>query len=84
MTRAEVQQTVVDTLAWVAPEINPATLRGDVPFRDQIDLDSVDYLNFVIALHAQLGVEVPEADYGCLASLNGAVEYLAAKLGGVR
>ena len=81
MTRAEVQQTVVDTLARVAPEINPATLHGDVPFRDQIDLDSVDYLNFVIALHARLGVEVPEADYARLASLDGAVEYLATKLG---
>jgi acyl carrier protein len=84
MTRVELRQKVVDTLARIAPEVDPATLRGDVPFRDQVDLDSVDYLNFVIALHSQLGVEVPEADYARLSSLNGAVEYLAAKLGGVR
>ena len=81
MTRAELQRTVVETLAGVAPEIDAATIRGNVPFRDQVDLDSVDYLNFVIALHARLGVEVPEADYARLASLDGAVEYLAAKLG---
>lgn len=75
MTRTEVQQTIIAALGRVAPEVNAATLDADKPLRDQIDLDSVDYLNFVIDLHSQMGVEIPEADYGKLASLNAAVDY---------
>jgi hypothetical protein len=56
-------------------------LGGDEPFRQEFDLDAMDFLNFVIALHASLNVDVPEADYPKLATLNGAVEYLADRLG---
>jgi acyl carrier protein len=50
-----------------------------VSFRDQLDIDSMDFLNFVIAVHEALHVEIPEADYPKLATLNGCVEYLAAR-----
>ena len=46
-------------------------------FRDQLDLDSMDLLNFVIGLHTALGVDIPEADYSKLATLDGCVDYLA-------
>ena len=63
MTREEIRAAVLRTLGEIAPEADPATLAPDVPFRDQLDLDSMDHLNFVIALHAALQVEIPEADY---------------------
>lgn len=82
MTRAEIQEKVVQALASVAPEVDAASLDTDAALRDQVDLDSMDFLRFIIQLHKQLGVEVPEADYPKLASLAGAVDYLAARLGG--
>jgi acyl carrier protein len=78
MTRDEIRATVLRTLKEIAPESEMAAVAPDVPFRDQLDLDSMDYLNFVIALHAALGVEIPEADYPKLATLEACVDYLAA------
>jgi len=52
-----------------------------VAFRDQLDLDSMDLLNFVIGLHAALNVEIPEADYASLVTPDGCVGYLLSKLG---
>ncbi len=63
-----------------APEIDPQTLRPDDVFRQEFDLDSMDFLNFVIGLHGSLGVEVPEADYGKLATVKTAVDYLESRL----
>jgi acyl carrier protein len=78
MTRDEIRATVLRTLGEIAPEADLSTLKADEPFRDQLDVDSMDLLNFVIALHAALHVEIPEADYPRLATLDGCVDYLAA------
>jgi acyl carrier protein len=67
-------------LGEVAPEADLALLRPDTPLRDQLDIDSMDFLNFIIGLDRSLGVAVPESDYGHLASLQGCVDYLAEKL----
>jgi acyl carrier protein len=67
-------------LTSVAPEIDLQSLAPDRAFRQEFDLDSMDVLNFVIALHGRLGVDVPESDYVELASLNSAVDYLARRL----
>lgn len=80
MTRAEIQDRVMQALLSVAPELASASLKPDLPLRDQVDLDSMDFLRFVMELHKQLHVEVPEADYQKLASLSGAVDYVAARL----
>jgi acyl carrier protein len=58
------------------PEADPASIKPDVSFRDQLDIDSMDFLNFAIALHQTLGVDIPEADYGKLDTLDHCVEYL--------
>mgnify|MGYP006272891603 CR=1 FL=1 len=79
MTRADVEAAVRSVLSDVAPETAAVALRPDVPIRDQVDLDSFDYLNFIIGLHERLGVTVPEADYGQLMTLAGAVDYLMAR-----
>jgi acyl carrier protein len=81
MTRDEIRQAVLQALTSVAPEIDPNSLQPGTAFRQEFDLDSMDFLNFVIALHGSLGVNVPEGDYNRLATLDGAIDYLASRLG---
>jgi acyl carrier protein len=81
MTRDEIRQTVVDALSNVAPEGQYDRLKPDRPLRDQLDIDSYDFLNVIVRLHETLGIDIPEADYGKLSTLDATVAYLAAKLG---
>ena len=81
MTRDEIKDAVLRALCNVAPEADPATLVPDVNLRDQLDIDSMDFLNFVIGIHQELGVDVPEADYPGLQTLDDFVAYLAPKTG---
>lgn len=78
MTRDEIRSEVLRALGDIAPEADLSVLAADVSFRDQLDVDSMDLLTFVIALHTRLHVDIPEADYPKLATLNGCVDYLAA------
>jgi acyl carrier protein len=78
ITPDNLKDAVVRALTSIAPEINPAMIQPGVSFREQLDLDSVDFLNFVLALHDALDVDIPEADYPKLTSLDSAVAYLAA------
>jgi acyl carrier protein len=82
MTEAEIRAVVLATLQSIAPEVELDTLRGDRPLRSQVDLDSMDWLNFLLGLHEKLHVEIPEADYRKLVKLDDVVAYLAAKLAG--
>ncbi len=79
MTPAEIKDVVLGALTGVAPEIDPASIQPGISFRDQLDVDSMDFLNFVIALHHRLGVDIPEVDYPKLSTLDSAVAYLASK-----
>lgn len=79
LTTDEIRSTVLRILGEIAPEADLTRIKPDVSFRDQLDIDSMDFLNFVIAVHEALRVEIPEADYPKLATLNGCVEYLAAR-----
>jgi acyl carrier protein len=81
VTRDEIRNVVIRTLTAVAPEVDPSTLDPAEDLRDQVDLDSMDFLNLVIALSEELGVEVPESDYPKLATLDGMVAYVAAAVG---
>jgi acyl carrier protein len=76
MTRDQIKAVVFQTLGSIAPEADLYQIKPDVPLRDQLDIDSMDFLNFVIGLHKELNVEIPEADYPELATLNGCVAYL--------
>lgn len=84
MTHAEVEQKVRQALLSVAPEVETMPLQAALPLRDQVDIDSMDFLRFVLELHKQLGVDVPEADYQQLDSLERTVDYIAAKIGAQR
>lgn len=83
-TTEHVRETVLGVLARIAPEVDLTTIDPDVSLRDQVDLDSVDFLNFVIGVDQALGVSVPEADYAKLATLGGCLRYLEARLGAAR
>ena len=80
MAREDIATLVRRALASVAPESEDQTIDPETDFRDQMDLDSMDYLNFVIALQEATGIDIPERDYPQLASLNGCIDYLAARL----
>ncbi len=79
MTYLDLRAAVVATLREVAPEIDPSLLRDAVPLRKQVDLDSMDWLVFLVGLHDRLHVDIPEADYGKLVTLADLVAYLAAR-----
>jgi acyl carrier protein len=76
MTRDQIKAVVLRTLGSIAPEADLSQVDPDAPFRDQLDLDSMDFLNFVIALHKELNLEIAESDYPELITLNGCVSYL--------
>lgn len=82
MDDTELRAIVIATLKGIAPEVEEAELRPDRPLRQQVDLDSMDWLNFLIGLAEKLKVEIPEADYRKLATVNDLVAYLRGKLGG--
>lgn len=81
MTTDELRDTVLRMLGEIAPEVDPDTVKADVDFREQLDLDSMDFLNFVIAVDQELHVEIAEADYPRLSTLDGFVAYLGERLG---
>jgi acyl carrier protein len=64
----------------VAPELEGVAIDPAKTFRDQFDIDSMDLLNFVIGIHQETGLDIPEADYPQLASLRGCWRYLSARL----
>lgn len=76
---AALRTIVVDTLQRIAPEVKPGDLQPDAPLRDQVDLDSMDWLNFLVALHRRLGVDIPESEYARLVTLDDLVAYLASR-----
>jgi acyl carrier protein len=76
VTDDEIKALFVRELHKIAPEVDPAELDPAVDLREQVDLDSMDILNLAIAIHEATGVDIPEADYPQMASLNGCIAYL--------
>ena len=76
MNPQEITAVVLATLKNIAPELEESDLIADRPLRNQVDLDSMDWLNFLIGLHTALQVEIPESDYSKLVTLNDLVGYL--------
>ena len=82
MKPEELKSQVLEVLTTIAPELEPGELRADKPLRNQVDLDSMDWLNFLVALHERFKVDIPEADYAKLVTLDDLLAYLKGKLGG--
>jgi acyl carrier protein len=83
-TDADIRKVVQEELANIAPEVDFATVDPSADLREAIDIDSMDFLNFIAALHTRLGVNVPELDYPKLITLDGAVKYLQSRLQAAR
>ena len=83
MTPDDLRATVLDVLGSLAPEADLSALDPARNFRDQIEIDSVDYLNFVLGLEQRLAIHIPELHYPRLSSLDGCVTYLASALAAV-
>jgi len=72
------REVVIGALTEVAPDVDPTTIEPDVDLAEQLDIDSMDFLNVIVAIHERTGVEIPERDYPKLSTLDDAVRYLAA------
>jgi acyl carrier protein len=75
----QIRGAILEVLGGIAPELDPAKIKPNKALRDQVDLDSFDFLNVIIALHERLGVDIPESDYQKLVTLDAMVEYLAGR-----
>ncbi|MGE0432657.1 MAG: acyl carrier protein [Planctomycetota bacterium] len=80
MTPDEIRTTVIAALKQIAPDTDPASIDPDEDLREELDIDSMDFLNFITALHVHLSVEIPEADASKLATINGALAYLQGRV----
>lgn len=80
MTEREIRTAIVRALARVAPEVELDRVSPTENLREALDIDSFDFLHFLIALHEALGVEIPETDYGRLQTLGEITAYLHARL----
>lgn len=80
MTPAEIRDEILDILDDIAPDEELDQIDDDQPFRDQLELDSMDFLDIVMELRKRHRVQIPEEDYGHLASMSSTVAYLGPKM----
>ncbi len=79
MTKDECKKVVLDIIADIAPDEDLSNVKSEVRLRDQLQLDSMDFLDIVMELRKRHSIEVPEAEYQQLASLDSCAEYLTPK-----
>ena len=78
MNEHELRDVVTQALTQVAPDVDPTQIDPDVELAEQLDIDSMDFLNVIVAIHELTGIEIPERDYPKLSTLDAAAAYLAA------
>ena len=84
MSKNDMRRAVLEELSNIAPEADLDAIDPDADLREALDIDSMDFLNFVTALHHRLGVDIPETDYPKLFTLAKATSYLEARKTGLR
>jgi acyl carrier protein len=80
MTKEEVRKAVLEVIAEIAPDEDLSDINDDVPLRDQIELDSMDFLDIVMELRKRYDIEVPEEDYEQLATMASTIAYLEPRM----
>jgi acyl carrier protein len=80
MTAAEIKEAITAILADIAPDEDLSDLKEDVPFRDQLELDSMDFLDIVMELRKRYRIQIPEEEYPQLASMASTVQYLEPRM----
>ena len=76
MIADDIRQAIVDILSDITPDDDLTVLKEDVAFAEQLDLDSMDFLDIVMELRKRYRIQIPEEDYPQLASMKSTVEYL--------
>ena len=84
MTTVDIRKVLQEELNNIAPEIDVASVNPKADLREAMDIDSMDFLNFITAIHHRLGIDIPELDYPKLVTLAGSIAYLEAKLGSAK
>jgi len=79
VTADTTKAAILTLLGRITPDSDLSQLRGDVPLRDELEIDSMDFLNLLIAVAGELHVEIPERDYGKVLSLDALVAYVDAR-----
>jgi acyl carrier protein len=82
VTADEIRDTIFRALRGIAPEVDPTEIDPAADLREEVDLDSMDFLNLILSVGKELGVEIPESDYPRLATLDGWVAYLQQRTSG--
>jgi len=80
MTEEEIKRAIIDEILRVAPDVEEGEIEADANLQRSLEIDSFDSLQVLTALSEKLGVEIPEADYGKVDTLNNMVAYFAARL----
>lgn len=80
MTKEQIKDTILEIIAQIIPDEDLSNLKGDIPIREQVELDSMDFLDIIMELRKRYGIEVPEDDYTQLATLDGSVAYLEPRM----
>jgi acyl carrier protein len=80
MIGEEIRAMILEVIANIVPDEDLSNLKGDVPIREQIELDSMDFLDIIMELRKRYGIEVPEDDYMELATVDGSVAYLEPRM----
>jgi acyl carrier protein len=83
MTNDEIRATILEIIAQITPDEDLSNLKGDIPIREQVELDSMDFLDIIMELRKRYGIEVPEDDYMQLATLDSSVAYLEPRMRGL-
>jgi acyl carrier protein len=81
MTTDEAKVVIFRALGEIAPEVDPADVTHDVDLTEQLDLDSMDYLNWMLGINEATGIEIPERDYAQLMTIDDAASYVVKALG---
>lgn len=84
MNDLDIRKAVKEELNNIAPEIDLAAIDPAGDLRETLDIDSMDFLNFITAIHHRLGVDIPALDYPKLVTFDGAVAYISARLGSIK
>jgi acyl carrier protein len=80
MTKEEVKSVLMEIVAEIIPDEDLTNLKGDIPIREQVELDSMDFLDIIMELRKRYGIEVPEDDYIHLATVDSSVAYLEPRM----
>ena len=80
MTKEQIKATIIEIIAQIIPDEDLSNLNGNIPIREQVELDSMDFLDIIMELRKRYGIEVPESDYVQLATLDGSAAYLEPRM----